>query len=142
MTTGQKILFAFLAALLGLAVGAATTSLIGTIELLFLPGLEYGSATDVLLGLPMTFLEGLFWALLGGVLYVLPFGFLLLIWYALTFNPERLQAGRVRWFALGFTALLYPPLFIGGARSTLLLAIAIALGAWVSLTFLNRRLSS
>jgi hypothetical protein len=140
VTKGWRILLAFLAALLGFAVGAITVSLIGTVKLMLTPGMEYSSTKDLLVGAPLIFLEGLFWSVLGGALFVLPFGFLLLVWYALTFGPQRLEPGRIRWFVFGFAALLYPPMLYFGPRDAVLLALPMLLGAWTSLTFLNRRL--
>jgi hypothetical protein len=137
----RKILLAFLAALLGLAVGAVTVSLIGTVKLMLIPGMEYSSIKDFLVGLSLIFLEGLLWSVLGGGMFVLPLGFALLVWYALTFGPERMEPRRKRWFVLGLAALLYAPVLYFGPRDALLLAMPMLLGAWISQTFLNSRLS-
>jgi hypothetical protein len=142
VTRGRKILLAFLAALLGFAVGAITVSLIGTVKLMLMPGMEHSSLKDVLVGAPLIFLEGLLWSVLGGAMFVLPPGFLLLAGYALTFRPERLEARRARWFLFGLAALLYAPVLYFNRRDGILLAVPMLVGAWISLTFLNRRLSS
>ena len=141
MSKGRKILLAFLAALLGLAAGAVTVSLIGTLKLMLTPGMEYSSLQDLLGAAPLIFLEALLWSLLGGVMFVLPPGFLLLAAYALTFGPERLETGRARGFLFGFAALLYAPVLYFGPADAVLLAVPMVVGAWTSLAFLNRRLS-
>ena len=141
MTKGRKILLALLAALLGCAVGAITVSLIGTLNLMVMPGMEYASSRDLIRGAPLIFLEGLLWSVVGGAMYVLPPGFLLLAAYALSLEPRRLEPRRKRWFVVGLAALLYAPVFFFGPRDALLLVIPMLLGAWTSLTFLNRRLS-
>ena len=82
---GRKILLAFLAALLGLAVGAITASLIGTVKLMLTPGIQYSSHKAFLLAPPGIFMEGLLWSIVGGVMFVLPPGFSLLAGYAMTF---------------------------------------------------------
>jgi hypothetical protein len=142
VSRGRKILLAFLAALLGFAVGAIAVSLIGTVKLMLTPGMEYSSVKDFLGALPLIFLEALLWSVVGGAMFVLPPGFLLLAAYALTFGPERLEARRARYFVVGLAALLYAPVFYFGPRDALLLALPMLLGIWTSLTFLNRRLSS
>jgi hypothetical protein len=145
VSRGRKILLAFLAALLGFAVGAITVSLIGTVKLLLTPGMEYGS-TKALAAVPLIFLEALLWSVLGGAMFVLPPGFLLLAVYALTFGPERLEARRARRVIFGFAAVLFLLVFFFGFRNrpqdALLLVVPMLLGAWTSLTFLSHRLSS
>jgi hypothetical protein len=142
----RKVLLAFLAALLGLAVGAITASLIGTVKLMLTPGIQYSSHEAFLRAPPLIFLEGLLWLTLGGAMFVLPPAFLLLVGYALAFGPERLEPRRTIMFVLGFAALLYAPVFYFGFRARpldgLLLAVPMVVGAWTSLTFLNRRLRS
>jgi hypothetical protein len=141
---GRKILLAFLAALLGLATGAIAASLIGTIKLTLTPGIQYSSYQAFLRAPLMVFLEGLLWSVLGGAMFVLPPGFLLLVGYALTFGPERVERGRTRRFTLGIAALLWGPVFFFGFRSrpmdALLLAVPMLVGVWTSLRFLNRRI--
>jgi hypothetical protein len=141
VSRGRKLLLAFLAALLGLAVGAVSASLIGTVKLSLMPGLEYASLKDFLLGLPLIFLEGLLWSVLGGGMYVLPPGFLLLATYALTFRPKWLEPLNHRSFVIGVANLLYAPLFFFGPRDALLFWAPMLLGVWISLRFLNSRLS-
>jgi hypothetical protein len=140
----RKILMAFLAALLGLAMGAITVSLIGTLKLMLTPGIQYSSHKAFLLAPPRLFMEGLLWSIVGGVLFVLPLGFFLLAGYAMTFRPERAGARSTRVFALGLAAVLWAPVFFFGFRTrpvdALLLAAAMVVGVWTSLTFLNRRL--
>jgi hypothetical protein len=139
----RKILMAFFAALFGLAVGAITVSLIGTIKLMLTPGIQYSSPT-AFLHAPLLFMEGLLWSILGGALFVLPLGFFLLAGYAMTFRPERAESRRTRVFTLGLAAALWAPVFFFGFRTrpvdAILLAVAMALGVWTSLRFLNRRL--
>lgn len=141
MRPGRKILLAFLAALMGFAVGAITVSVIGTVKLMLIPGLEYSSTQDLLRGAPLIFLEGLLWSVVGGAMFVLPPGFLLLTAYALTFRPERLEPHNTRRLVFGFAALLYAPVFYFGPRDALLLAVPMLVGVWTGLTFLNSRLS-
>jgi len=140
----RKILMAFLAALFGLAIGAITASLIGTVKLMLTPGIQYSSPKAFLLAPPRLFMEGLFWSLLGGALFVLPLGFFLLAGYAMTFRSERAESRRTRVFALGLAAVLWAPVFVFGFRTrpvdAVLLAVAMVVGVWTSLTFLNRRL--
>jgi hypothetical protein len=140
----RNILLAFLAALFGLAMGAITVSLIGTVKLMLTPGIQYSSYKDFLLAPPLLFLEGLFWSIVGGVLFVLPLGFFLLAGYAMTFRPERAESRRTRVFALGLAAVLWAPVFFFGFRTrpvdALLLVVPMVFGVWTSLTFLNRRL--
>ena len=140
----RKILLAFLAALLGLAMGAITASLIGTVKLTLTPGIEYSSEKAPLLAAPLVFVEGLVWSILGGAMFVLPPGFLLLAGYAMTFGPERVEPRRTRAFALGFAAVLWALLFFFGFRTrpldAVLLAVPVVVGVWTSLRFLNRRL--
>jgi len=140
----RKILLAFLAALLGLAMGAITASLIGTVKLTLTPGIEYSSGKAPLLAAPLVFVEGLLWSILGGALFVLPPGFALLAAYAMTFGPERVESRRTRVFALGFAAVVWALVFVFGFRNrpvdALLLAVPIVVGVWTGLTFLNRRL--
>ena len=144
MRRARKVLLAFLAALLGLAMGAITASLIGTIKLMLTPGIQYSSHEAYLRAPPLIFLEGLLWSLLGGAMFVLPPGFLLLAGYAMTFGPERMETGRTRRFVFGFAAVLFAPVFFFGFRARpmdgVLLAVPILVGVWTSLTFLNRRL--
>jgi hypothetical protein len=78
MIMGRKVLMAILAALLGLAMGAITASLIGTVKLTLTPGIQYSSHRAFLLSPPLVFLEALLWSIVGGVMFVLPPGFLLL----------------------------------------------------------------
>jgi hypothetical protein len=141
----RKILMAFLAALLGLAVGAITASLIGTVKLMLTPGIEYASHKAFLRAPPMVFMEGLLWLIVGGVLFVLPPGFMLLAGYAMTFRPEWSESRRTRGFALGLAAALWVPVLVIGFRNrpidAVLLAVPMVVGAWTSLTFLNRHLS-
>ena len=136
-------MLAFLAALLGLAMGAITASLIGTIKLMLTPGIQYSSYKDFLLAPPLLFMEGLLWSIVGGVLFVLPLGFFLLAGYAMTFGPERMETRRTRRFAFGFAAVLFAPVFFFGFRARpmdgVLLAVPIVVGVWTSLRFLNRR---
>ena len=143
---GRKILLAFLAALLGLATGAITASLIGAVKLMLTPGIQYSSSTAFLRTAPLTFMEGLLWSILGGAMFVLPPGFLLLAAYALTFAPERIETGRTREFVFGFAALLWVPVFFFGFRARpldgVLLAVPMVVGVWISLRFLNQRLQS
>jgi hypothetical protein len=140
----RKILMAFLAALFGLAMGAITVSLIGTVKLMLTPGIKYSSYKDFLLAPPLLFMEGLLWSIVGGVLFVLPLGFFLLAGYAMTFRPERAESRRTRVFALGLAAVLWAPVFFFGFRTrpvdAVLLAVPMVVGVWASLTFLNRRL--
>jgi branched-subunit amino acid permease len=142
--TGRKIFLAFLAALLGFAVGAVTASLIGTVKLMLTPGIEYSSYNAFLRAPPMIFLEALLWLSVGGAMFVLPPGFLLLVGYAMTFGPERMEPRRTGRFVFGFAAVLFALVFFFGFRSRpldgLLLAIPMLVGVWTSLTFLNRRL--
>ena len=137
-------MLAFLAALLGFAVGAVTASLIGTVKLMLTPGIEYSSYQAFLRAPPMVFLEGLLWLTVGGAMFVLPPGFLLLVWYAMTFGPERMEPGRTGKFVFGFAAVLFALVFFFGFRTRpldgLLLAVPMLVGVWTSLTFLNRRL--
>ena len=139
-----RIWLAFLAGLLGLAVGAITASLIGTVKLMLTPGIQYASHRAFLRAPPMVFLEGLLWTSMGGAMFVLPPAFLLLAGYALTFGPERLEPGRTRRFVLGFAAILWVPVVFFGFRTrpldALLLVVPMILGAWTSLRFLNRHL--
>jgi len=141
---GWKIWMAFLAALLGLATGAITVSLIGMVKLMLTPGIEYTSYKAFLVVPPLLFLEGLLWSILGGAMFVLPPGFLLLAGYAMTFGPERMETGRTRKFVFGFAAVLWALVFFFGFRNrpmdALLLAVPMVVGVWTSLTFLNRRL--
>jgi hypothetical protein len=141
---GRKILLAFLAALLGLATGAIAASLIGTIKLTLTPGIQYSSYQAFLRAPLMVFLEGLLWSVLGGAMFVLPPGFLLLVGYALTFGPERVEPGRTRRFALGIAAVLWALVFFFGFRNRpvdgLLLAVPMVVGVWTGVRFLNRRL--
>jgi hypothetical protein len=141
VSKGRKILLAFLAALLGFLVGAVTISAIGTLKLVLMPGMEYASGRDLVRGAPLIFLEGLMWAVVGGTMYVLPAGFLLLAAYALKFRLEWLEPYYTRMFVFGLAALLYAPLVFFGPRDVLLLVIPMLLGAWVSVRFLNHRLS-
>jgi hypothetical protein len=141
VSRGREIWLAFLAALLGFAVGAITASLIGTVKLMLTPGIEYSSRKAFLAAPPLVFLDGLFWSLLGGSVFAL-LGFLLLAGYALTFRPERLEARRARWFVLGFAALLYAPVLYFGPAEPVLFGVPMVVAAWTSLTFLNRRLAS
>jgi glucose dehydrogenase len=89
-------------------------------------------------------MEGLFWSFVGGTLYVLPLGFSLLAGYAMTFRPERAESRRTRVLALGLAAILWAPVFLFGFRTrpldAVLLGVAMVVGVWTSLTFLNRRL--
>lgn len=144
MRMGRKILLAFLAALLGLAIGAITASLVGTVKLILTPGIEYSSDKAPLLAAPLVFVEGLLWSILGGAMFVLPPGFFLLAGYAMTFGPERAEFRRTRVFVLGFAAVLWAPMVFFGFRTrpldAVLLAVAVVVGLWTSLTFLNRRL--
>jgi hypothetical protein len=137
---------AFLAALLGLAVGAVTASLIGTVKLMLTPGIQYSSYQAFLRAPPMVFLEGLLWTIIGGAMFVLPPGFLLLTGYAMTFGPERREPGGTGKFVFGFSAVLFALVFFFGFRSRpldgLLLAVPVLVGVWTSLRFLNRRLGS
>ena len=141
---GRKMLMAFLAALLGLAMGVITASLIGTVKLILTPGIEYSSHRAFLRAPPLIFLEGLLWSIVGGVMFVLPPGFLLLAGYAMTFRPEWVESRHTRVFALGFAAVLWAPVFLFGFRTrrvdAVLLAVPMVVGVWTSLTFLNRRL--
>ena len=145
MSKGRKILLAFLAALLGFAVGAIAVSLIGAVKLMLTP-VEYSAPKGVLDAVPLIFLEGLFWSVVGGAMFVLPPGFLLLAAYALTFRAERREPRRGRRFIFGFAAVLFLLVFFFGFRNrpqdALLLVVPMLLGAWTSLTFLNRYLSS
>src|SRR5580765_3620494 len=140
----RKVLLAFLAALLGLAVGAIIASLLGTVKLMLTPGIQYSSYKDFLLAPPLIFLEGLLWVTLGGAMFVLPPAFLLLAGYALTFGPERLEPRRTLMFVLGFAAVLFVLVLVFGYRNrpldALLLVVPMVAGAWTSLSFLNRRL--
>jgi hypothetical protein len=142
----RKVLLAFLAALLGLAVGAITLSLIGTIKLMLNPGIEYSPYKAFLRTPFLLFLEGLFWSTVGGAMFVLPPAFLLLAGYALTFGPERTEPGRTRKLVFGFAAVLFALVFFFSFRNRpldgLLLAVPMVVGVWTSLTFLNRRLRS
>jgi len=135
---------AFLAALLGLAMGAITASLIGTVKLILTPGIEYSSDKAPFLAAPLVFVEGLLWSILGGAMFVLPPGVFLLAGYALTFEPERVESRRTRVFVLGFAAVLWAPVFLFGFRTrpldAMLLTVPMVVGVWTSLTFLNRRL--
>ena len=144
MRRARKVLLAFLAALLGLATGAITVSLIGTVKLMLTPGIQYSSHEAYLRAPPLIFLEGLLWSILGGAMFVLPPAFLLLAWYAMTFGPERMETCRTRRFAFGFAAVLFAPVFFFGFRSRpmdgVLLAVPMLVGVWTSLRFLNRRL--
>jgi hypothetical protein len=140
----RKIPMAFLAALLGLAMGVITASLIGTVKLMLTPGIQYSSNEAFLRAPPLIFLEGLLWSMMGGVMFVLPPGFLLLAGYAMTFRPEWVESRRTRVFALGFAAVLWAPVFFFGFRTrpvdAVLLVVPMVVGVWTSLTFLNRRL--
>jgi hypothetical protein len=142
----RKILMAFLAALLGLAMGAITASLIGTVKLMLTPGIEYASHKAFLRAPPLVFMEGLLWLIVGGVLFVLPPGFMLLAGYAMKFRPEWVESRRTRAFALGLAAALWVPVLVIGfgnrPMDAVLLAVPMVVGMWTSLTFLNRRLSS
>lgn len=142
----RKILLAFFAALVGLAMGAIAVSLIGTVKLMLTPGIQYSSYKDFLLAPPLLFMEGLFWSIVGGAMFVLPLGFVLLAGYAMTFQPERAESRRTRVFALGLAAVLWVPVFFFGFRTrpvdAVLLVVPMVVGVWTSLTFLNRRLCS
>jgi hypothetical protein len=140
----RNILLALFAALVGLAVGAITVSLIGTVKLMLTPGIQYSSYKDFLLAPPLLFMEGLLWSIVGGAMFVLPPGFVLLAGYAITFRPERAESRRTRVLALGLAAVLWVPVFFFGFRTrpvdAVLLVVPMVLGVWTSLTFLNRRL--
>ena len=140
----RKILLAFFAALVGLAMGAIAVSLIGTVKLMLTPGIQYSSYKDFLLAPPLLFIEGLFWSIVGGAMFVLPLGFVLLAGYAMTFRSERAESRRTRLFALGLAAVLWVPVFFFGFRTrsvdAVLLVVPMVVGVWTGLTFLNRRL--
>jgi len=140
----RKILLAFFAALVGLAMGAIAVSLIGTVKLMLTPGIQYSSYKDFLLAPPLLFIEGLFWSIVGGAMFVLPLGFVLLAGYAMTFRSERAESRRTRVFALGLAAVLWVPVFFFGFRTrsvdAVLLVVPMVVGVWTGLAFLNRRL--
>ncbi len=141
----RKILMAFLAALLGFAMGAITASLIGTVKLILTPGIQYSSFKAFLFTPLLLFMEGLLWSIVGGAMFILPPGFVLLAGYAMTFSPERIEPRRTRTFAFGFAAILYAPVYFFGFRARLvdavLLTVPMLVGVWTSIKFLNRRLS-
>jgi hypothetical protein len=91
-------------------------------------------------------MEGLVWSVLGGAMFVLPQTLLLLTIYSTAFKHDWIGSRGENIFTLGFTTVLWVPIFLFGFRArfidAFLVGAGIFLGMRTSLRFLNQRLHS
>jgi hypothetical protein len=142
----RRISLAVLAALLGFAVGAVCVSGLGTLKMILSPGIHYASFKAYLRAPLLVFMEGLLWSVLGGAIFVLPPSLLLVTIYSAAFKREWMETRCERIFTLGFTAVLWAPIFFFGFRARFLDACLVGVGTFIGvrtgLRFLNQRLHS
>jgi hypothetical protein len=142
----RRISLAVLAALLGFAVGVVCVSALGTLKLILSPGIQYASFKAFLVSPLYTFMEGLLWSVLGGAMFVLPQTLILLTIYSTAFKHDWLESRWENIFTLGFTTVLWVPIFLFGFRARFidgfLVGACIFVGMRTSIRFLNRRLES
>jgi hypothetical protein len=142
----RRIVLALVAALRGFAVGVVCVSALGTLKLTLSPGIQYSSFKAFLVAPLYVFMEGLVWSVLGGAMFVLPQTLLLLSIYSTVFKRDWMERGGENIFTLGFTTVLWVPVFLFGFRArfidALLVGAGIYLGMRTSVRFLNQRFRS